>query len=67
MSKQCQMSNEEAKLIALQAVAECQFDVDVTDLHIEEIRFDNDEVDASQVDLFNKKSNDLAFKYVMSL
>jgi len=61
------MSNEEAKLIALQAINECQFDVDVTDLNIEETKFDNDEVDACQVDLFNKKSNDLAFKYVMSL
>lgn len=60
------MTNEEAKAIVLKALSECQLDVDVTDVNIEQTLFD-DEVDACHIDLFNKKSNDLAFKYVINL
>lgn len=60
------MSNEEAKLIALQAIGECQFDVSITVCNDkkESIGF-TEGID--YLDLFDKKSNDLAFKYVMSL
>lgn len=43
---------------------ECRFDVDVEFCKEHEIKYDNHEVDASEVDLFNREANIRAFDFV---
>lgn len=58
---------DSVKKFAETSMSEAKVDIDVEYCKTHGIKYQNHEVDASKVDLFNSKSNKAAFDFVMKL